>query len=310
MKSVPDAEFIRVWERERSPVGVARALGYSDVRPVYTRRNRLAKNGVVLSTGLIDFAARHKARRHIKVPSGVVLVGSDAHYWFRATCAHRAFVHFCRELQPEAVIMNGDVFDGARLSRFDRIGFMEHAPSVAEELDCCKERLGEIRDAAPNAKHHWTLGNHDIRFEGYLAKHATEMEGVTGAHLKDHFPDWVPSWSVHINRKVAVKHRWKGGIHAPHNNTKESGMSMVTGHLHSARVCPWTDYGDTRYGVDSGMLADVGDSNSVHYTEDAPVNWRSAFAVLTFHEGKLLMPELAMKYDEAHVQFRGQLIEV
>jgi len=58
------------------------------------------------------------------------------------------------------------------------------------------------------------------------------------------------------------------------------------------------------------MLAESGDGNSVHYTEDNPTQWRSGFAVLTYHKKQLLMPELVQKWDEAHVQFRGKLIEV
>jgi hypothetical protein len=41
-----------------------------------------------------------------------------------------------------------------------------------------------------------------------------------------------------VNDSVMVKHRWKGGIHATHNNAVESGVSFCTGHLHSAKVTP------------------------------------------------------------------------
>jgi hypothetical protein len=99
------------------------------------------------------------------------------------------------------VIANGDVFDGASISRHGRIGFLEHRPTVIDELNACKEMLGRIEDACKTVKPSpfltWTLGNHDSRFETYLAAVAPEYEFVDGFHLKDHFPAWRPCWAVY-----------------------------------------------------------------------------------------------------------------
>lgn len=46
------------------------------------------------------------------------------------------------------------------------------------------------------------------------------------------------------------------------------------------------------------------------YLEASPTSWRSGFAVLTFKDGKLLWPEVVHKFDEDHVEFRGDLIKV
>jgi hypothetical protein len=119
---------------------------------------------------------------------------------------------------------------------------------------------------------------------------------------------WKPCWSTWINDDVVVKHRFKGGMHAPQNNTLWSGRTMVTGHLHSAKVQPITDYNGTRYGVDTGCLAETFGEQFRDYTEDNPRNWRSGFCVLTFKGGKLLQPELVLAWDERHVEFRGEVI--
>src|SRR6185437_12296595 len=112
-----------------------------------------------------------------------------------------------------------------------------------------------------------------------------------GVHLRDHFPDWEACYSLFINNDVVVKHRLKGGIHATHNNTMWAGKTIVTGHLHSLKATPLTDYNGTRFGVDTGCLADVF-GPQFEYQEDAPRNHRSGFAVLTFHRVELLWPEL------------------
>jgi hypothetical protein len=87
---------------------------------------------------------------------------------------------------------------------------------------------------------------------------------------------------------------------------------MVTGHLHSLKVTPYDDYNGTRWGVDTGTLAAKEGEQFVDYTEDNPRNWRSGFAVLTFHKGRLLWPEVVNVRDEeaGEVEFRGRTYAV
>src|SRR5208282_4793719 len=80
------------------------------------------------------------------------------------------------------------------------------------------------------------------RFETRLASLAPEYAKIHGVHLQDHFPLYRPAWSVFINGEVLVKHRFRGGIHAVHNNLLWSGTHIVTGHLHSAQVRALTLY--------------------------------------------------------------------
>jgi hypothetical protein len=265
-------------------------------------------------------AAEHPARIAIKIRDGVAIVGSDAHYWPNiVSTAHRAFVRLCEKLEPDLVDLNGDVLDGARISRHAPIGW-EDRPALIEEIEACKDRTGEIVKATLKKKTRrvWGLGNHDARFETRLATVAPEYAKVHGVHLKDHFPDWEPCWSVWINDDVVIKHRFKGGIHATHNNTVSAGKSMATGHLHSLKVTPFTDYGGTRFGIDTGTLAQAPTKGSpvgpqfMDYLEDNPVNWRSGFVVLTFRGGRLMWPEVCHVIDEKRglVEFRGELMEV
>ena len=304
-KVCSDEEFIALFNKLKSPSKVASALGISD-RRVYERRRFLeAKKNIALTTtdGLIKID--HPARQQIYLKDGVVFVGSDAHYWPDVvTTAHRTFVCFCKELSPRVVVLNGDVIDGSSISRWPRIGW-DRRPSVKKELEAADARVSEIEDATKGAKRFWPLGNHDARFETFLAAHAPEYEGVEGFTLKDRFPLWKPCWSLFINDDIVVKHRFKGGIHATHNNTVWAGRTMVTGHLHSLDVRRFSDYNGTRYGVDSGTLAEPTGDQFVDYTEDNPKNWRSGFAILTVHGGKLMPPELVEVIGEGKVWFRG-----
>lgn len=205
--------------------------------------------------------------------------------------------------------MNGDSFDGATISRHPTIGW-ERNPNVKKEIDAVSERMGEIGRAAGNARKVWPLGNHDYRFETRLAAVAREYSEVFGMHLKDHVPGWEACWSCWINNDVVVKHRYKGGTHATHNNTVYAGKTMVTSHLHSLKVTPFSDYNGLRWGVDTGALADPYGKQFLDYTEDNPRNHCSGFIVLTFVNGKLMWPEVVNVIDKTHVCFRGKLIEV
>jgi hypothetical protein len=308
-----DEAFIGLWEKHRGNAQlIAKELGLTSPRNVFARRKTLEiRHGTILratENETIRKLKRH-ARLNTEVKDGVVLVGSDCHYWpGESSTAHKAFVKFIKEMRPHVVVLNGDVFDGASISRWERIGW-DSRPTVKQELDICNERLVEIEDAAKGAERYWPLGNHDARFETFLAKHAPQFEGIEFFSLKDRFPKWKPCWSLFINDTV-IKHRFKGGIHATHNNTIWAGKSIVTGHLHSLKVTPFSDYGGTRYGVDTGTMADPNGEQFVDYTEDGPKNHRSGFAVLTYWKGKLLWPELVHVLEEGKVEFRGKVHDV
>jgi hypothetical protein len=308
-----DNEFIELWNKHQSPAKISLISGAA-VRAVYARRRNLeAKYNIVLSVSkdVAPVIERNAHKINFDIDNGTVIVFSDAHFWDEEpNTAYRALIHFIKELKPTLIVANGDMFDGATNSRYASIGW-EKKPSLIQELKACKAMMdGVVKSAAKGTQLTWCIGNHDSRFETYLAAHAPQYQEVEGFSLKDHFPEWRMCWATWINGHTVVKHRWKGGIHATHNNTVNSGVSIVTGHLHSLKVTPFTDYTGTRYGVDTGCLADTDGNQFVNYLETNPTNWRSGFAVLNFDNGKLLPPELVQVIDEGVVAFRGKSYEV
>lgn len=303
-------EAIAAFKLHGTKLAAARALGL----PPPTYRNRLdaAKRAGYEIPQIIPPPSVKGRRLETAFSDGIVIVGSDLHAWpGEPSTAFRAFVKFIKKLKPAIVVLNGDAIDCAAISRHPPIGWT-HIPTVKDEIEICQERLGEIVKASGKAKRYWPLGNHDARFETRLATVAPEFRGVPFSSMVDHFPDWEPCWSVQIGgeRGVVIKHRFKGGIHATHNNTMWAGRSIVTGHLHALKVTPFSDYNGTRYGVDCGCLADPYAPAFQDYGEDNPRNWRSGFAVLTFRNGRLMMPELVQVVEDGVVEFRSELIEV
>ena len=313
--TIPEADFVRLM-KELGPAKTAKRLKIG-IRRVYDRRARIEhRTGRRVeipeprSGELQRRIAEYPHRKTLDIDTGVVLIGGDLHAWpGKPSTAFRAFVKFVKLYKPRAIILNGDMIDGAKISRHAPIGW-EKRPTLIEEIETCQERLGEIENCAPRGcQLYWTLGNHDSRFESRIALVAPEFAAINGVHLKDHFPAWTPCWSVWVN-DVVVKHRFRSGIHATHNNVMWAGKTIVTNHLHSAKVTPLTDYNGTRYGVDTGCLADSDGAAFVDYTEDPPKNWREGFAFLTFRKHRLMYPELVLKVDSEHVEFRGDIVRV
>lgn len=304
----PDAEFMRLF----SAIGateLSAKLGVTE-RNIYRRRSKLeAKNGQPINAPTTQ-VKEYPHRQRISIKNGTVVIGSDFHIWpgEPSTCL-RAFKKFVDDIRPAAVILNGDVADFPKISRHPPMGW-ESAPDVKDELEAIQDHTNDIATAARRARKIHTLGNHDARFEVRLATVASEYRGIKGIHLSDHLPLWEKGWSCWVNDDVVIKHRWKGGVHATHNNTVNAGKTMVTGHLHSQKVTPYTDYNGTRWGVDTGCVAETDGKQFTDYLEDSPTNWRSGFAVLTFKEGQLLPPELVTKWSDNQVVFRGELIRV
>ena len=308
LKKASDEELIAAFKTYGSPQKVAQVLGI-DVGTVYRRRAALK------DVSLPSFAARQHSIANTYIPdnrrvishtvdNGHVFIASDCHYWpEEETVAHKAFVSLLTEFKPKTIILNGDVFDGARISRHAAL-MGTNPPTPKQEIEACQDRLHEIANASKNATKLWNYGNHDVRLFNFASQNAPELSEFTD--LFAYFPGWHTGWRVDINNSVVVKHRWHNGQHATYNNTLKSGRSIVTGHLHKLMVTPWVDYNGRRYGIDTGTLAEPGGDQFV-YCEENHVNWCSGFCVLTFKNGMLLPPVLCEVINGV-AYFRGEKV--
>jgi predicted phosphodiesterase len=316
-----DDQFIEEWKQLGSPSLFAEKHQLNPRSVMNRRRSIECRHGIKLNTfnsqrqdamiKRVEQTPGH-ARRGIEMDKGRIVVFSDAHFWpDDYTTAYKALLMILREFKGsiKAVVANGDVFDGSQASRHPRIGWSQ-TPTVKEELEACQEFMAGIEKETVGAELIWTLGNHDARFETFLSAQTGAYEGVKGFTLKDHFPMWKPCWSYWVNNDTCIKHRWKGGFAAGRSNALNSGVNIITGHTHNLAVQPITDYNGTRYGVQTGTLADPNAEQFVHYTEDNPKDWRSGFALLSWENGRLLLPELIQVSGEDEFEFRGCINKV
>lgn len=279
----------------------ARALGI----PESTLRSRLGRGKDVQLT-----LTEHKTVNELLIENGSIIIGSDAHYSpGHISTAHKAFCNVIAEHKSElrAVILNGDLLDGAQISRHDRIRWHK-SYSVKDELEAVQERLGEIEGVSGGLKWLRTIGNHDQRFDSRLSQNASEYEGVPGFSLADHLPGWHDSYRVDINDDTKIIHAIANGMHAAYNNVvKGAGFHVVTGHTHRLQVVQFRGFGKLRYGIETGMLADA-NQEEFNYLVGKNANWQSGFAVLTWVDGEMLYPEFCAVRDDGKAYFRGQRV--
>jgi hypothetical protein len=310
-----DKQFVAAWKELGTPQKVAIALGMN-VRSVYSRRNALVSKGIVLQTisdnpgtktgPVINF----ERRRKFEVKDGIVVIFSDPH-WLpdHSTTAHDALEAVVKRVKPVGVICGGDAVDGDTISRYDPTRGHHKRFTVREELDCVKEHfdsLDKVMDrACPKAFRSWILGNHDVRLSRFVATRAPELSDMPHTRLEDWAPRWPLSWTAEINTgrsgMTVVRHRNQAGM--LHLQGQKAGAHYVHGHLHKLNVHTLATFSGYRYSVDTGSLADP-ESDGFDYGEGGP-NHCQGFAVLTFKNWELLMPELCWVQDGV-AYFRGQ----
>lgn len=317
MYHLTDEEWIAIWRECNSAIKMSQKTGITE-RAIYNRRRSIEQRHKISLPSLDDqrldplkkiAQTTGHTRRGMDIEKGRVIVFSDAHFWpDETTTAFKALLEMIKEFRPTAIVCNGDALDGANLSRFPRQDWNK-VPSVKEELDACQYYLGEIEAVAKGAKLFWPMGNHDQRLEMTIIANLPSFEGVRGTSLRDYFPIWQPCWSFWVNEDTCIKHRWKGGWTGGRNNAVNSGVNMITGHTHVLSSIPYNDYNGTRWGVQTGTLADP-NGQQFAYTEDTPKDWNSGFVMLTFDRSKLLQPEIIRVHGEDEVDFRGKIHRV
>jgi len=237
-------------------------------------------------------------------PSSIWIVGSDLHVWTdEPTPIFKAFCKLARKLKVTGIVMNGDVIDGARISRHGSMVGSQR-PRIDKEIETAQQWFRKL----PFTKYRfWTLGNHDLRLDNYLANQASELEEYAG-RLHTRFPEWEFAYAFDVNG-TEIRHRFRSGIHAGWNNALHSGVNVVTGHTHQLQLTAMRDRRGTRWGVETGTMADP-KGPQFEYAEGQPSRAQMGFVVLTFdEEGEMLPPELCEMVRGRPV-FRGNYIDI
>lgn len=294
---VSDQTFIELWQLLGGAQAVANELGIA-VRSVYQRRRSIESRHQI---HLIAECAQYNVpnivmpengiRAHWDIEDGTILVGSDCHYLPSepVSVAHKGFVAAAAKYKPTMVMLNGDIFDFASISRHPKLNTRPQ-PNLIDEIRVVQERLQEIELASPKSIFYRTLGNHDARLDIRIANQSPEFQGLIS--LEGYLPKWKNSVSLFVNGNLMFVHKYHNGLHAAHNNVRKAATHIVTGHTHRLTCKPFSSYAGTFYGIETGTMADP-DSDAFEYCLDTPKDWQPGFVLLTIKNGQLLYPEFA-----------------
>lgn len=168
---------------------------------------------------------------------GKTAVLSDIHFGVHDRQALIAAVQYSKSEQVENIILNGDIIDGARISRHPKTAEM---PKFLDELEICKPFLKGLRTDFPNARIVFKVGNHEDRLQAYLMQHADQLEGLVDWNrllgldaLGIEFADTTQFMKV---SKTYVLHGHEvkvgGGVNPARALLLKSFDNAVMGHVH------------------------------------------------------------------------------
>jgi hypothetical protein len=254
-KYVDDEQIIEAWKRFGSARKVADALKI-DIRQVYFRRRTIEKkHGIAMpSTSsrptkgptidrakALDATAAARAEQYERdmtetVRNGTVVVASDCHYWpGMVSPAHEAMLRLIKAFTPDIVVLNGDILDGARISRHARI-MWEKQPTLKDELHAVQDRCAEIERAAGRARLVRTIGNHDARFENYWSRTRPKRRGYQAAPCSTTYRDGGRGGRcTSTPRRTAG--RWSGIDRSTAASTRPITASSSPGRTTSTVIC-------------------------------------------------------------------------
>lgn len=168
-----------------------------------------------------------------------LLVLSDIHVPYHDIAALKAAITYGRANNPDAVLLNGDTMDVYSLSDHEKD---PRKVKWNQELEAGRQLLRMIRKAFPNIPIYFKEGNHEIRMERHLMKHAPVLIGMSEFELKN-LLRLADVGVEHIRNKrmvyaggLTIGHgdEWKGagGVSPARWSGLRAKESMMVGHFH------------------------------------------------------------------------------
>lgn len=219
------------------------------------------------------------------IKTGEVLIGSDIHFPYQDDKAVKAFRNYCKSLQPALIILNGDLLDFYKLSRFSK---SPEGKNPAEEIEMCRSFLSGLRKDCPNSAIYYTIGNHETRLAKYILDNAPQIaclvDNVFNIIRTDEF-NVKGCASLTLNDTFVFKHGTRLGNKSGLSAIKELEahyLSGATGHTHRLARFSTRKSGRRFVWFETGCLCYL----NPEYMMNA--DWEQGFVKLLFTNGKLV----------------------
>lgn len=220
---------------------------------------------------------------NVKLKDGKVFVASDLHFPYQDNKAIECFLKEVESKKPDMVVLNGDLLDFYRLSRFTKD---PSGKDPAEEIEMCREFLHRLRSIT-DVPIYYTIGNHETRLEKYILDQAPMI-----ACLMDNVFQVIKTEDIGvigcsrftINDNFVFEHGTRLGSKTGLSAIKELEahyLSGATGHTHRLARYSTRKSGKRFIWLETGCLCDL----SPEYMIDA--DWEQGFGIIEFKSGRL-----------------------
>lgn len=113
------------------------------------------------------------------------LIFNDVHLPFESRPALELTLSVGDVLQPDRIIINGDLLDCWEISTFIKHPARRAKNNIADEIAAARGFLTHLRKRFPGARIQYCFGNHEYRWVKYIASHAQELAKLRGLTLAE-----------------------------------------------------------------------------------------------------------------------------
>ena len=170
-----------------------------------------------------------------------ILVLSDIHIPYHSIPALTAAFDWARDKDVDTVLLNGDTIDAHRLSKYVTD---PKKRDFAGELETFREFFTVLVQAFPKAQIIFKIGNHEERYDAFLAQKAGELSGVSEFSLENIIRSRAQGIEFVTDKRIMKAgdlniihgHEFTGGTFSPVNIARglflKAKVSAMQGHNH------------------------------------------------------------------------------
>lgn len=232
--------------------------------------------------------------------------------------AYEAGFQMLKILQPDILYFGGDIADLYAPSRYDKIPRLGTPEAFDGEIHYCREKIGELCEALPNARKIWLTGNHELRLPRSVAVNAPwlssrlqNVESLLG--LSEHEVEFVDDGHRVGNLRHYHGHNLAGAgrVNTAKNKFERMLTNMIYGHHH--KFARWYQRDQ-----DGGYYGAFGNGCFQWLSTDYAVNpdWTQGFSVVqyaksgNFHADQLLIHKPSVWSPHAEMIYAGNHVRV
>jgi len=187
---------------------------------------------------------------HYYLPKGLnnTLILSDVHIPYHHVPALDEAINYAQIKKVDSILLNGDIMDCYQLSKFQPDPTYRN---FGQEIIAFQQFIQVLKEALPDAKIYYKLGNHEERYEKFMIRRCAEFLGIPHFNFhnvlgcSDMGVEVIDDQRIIYMGKLAVLHGHEVGIRSINVNPARSLFlktykSSLCSHLHRVSHHPET----------------------------------------------------------------------